>query len=146
MVTIDDVLAIARPLPRSDEVVVRGRLKFRVGKIVYLAFSTDEKVIGFGFPKEWRAVLVEAEPDKFMLPNSSDMRFNWVHARLAALDETEMRDLVLDAWRMVVPKRVAAAYDALDRSSDRRPTRKAEAMLSPTGQRKRRAVAERSST
>jgi hypothetical protein len=112
MVTIDDVLQVARPLPRSTEVVVYGRLKFRVGKIVYLAFSRDETVIGFAFPKEWRAVLVDAEPHKFMLPDLSDMRFNWVHARLAALGKTEMRDFVLDAWRMVVPKRVAAEYDA----------------------------------
>lgn len=117
MVTIDQVQSLARGLPRSTEVLVRGRLKFRVGKIVYLAFSADETVMGFGFPKEWRQVLVDAEPDKFMLPSQSDMRFNWVHVRVAALDETEMRDLVLDAWRMVVPKRVAAAYDASERSA-----------------------------
>ena len=111
MVTIDDVLAVARPLPRSTEVVVHGRLKFRVGKIVYLAFSRDETVMGFGFPKAWRAVLVDAEPDKFMLPDTSDMRFNWLLARLATLEKTEMRELVLDAWRMVVPKYVAAEYE-----------------------------------
>jgi hypothetical protein len=35
-----------------------------------------------------------------------------VECRLAALDVTEMRELVLDAWRMCVPKKVAAAYDA----------------------------------
>ena len=51
-VTIDDVRAIAAELPRSYEVVVRGRVKFRVGKIVYLAFSRDETEMGFGFPKE----------------------------------------------------------------------------------------------
>jgi hypothetical protein len=112
MATVDDVLAVARPLPRSYEVVVHGRLKFRVGQIVYLAFSRDLTTMGFGFPKEWRAIVVEAEPHKFMLPGDSDMRFNWIHARLAALSKPEMRDLVLDAWRMVVPKRVAAEYDA----------------------------------
>lgn len=110
MVSVADVVAVARPLPRSYEVVVYGRLKFRVGKIVWLAFSHDETEMGFAFPKEWRAVLVDAEPDKFMLPSMSDMRFNWVHARLAALSKAEMRDYVLDAWRMVVPKRVAAEY------------------------------------
>ena len=115
MVTMDQVQSLARGFPRSTEAVVRGRLKFRVGKIVYLAFSPDETVMGFAFPKEWRHLLVEAEPDKFMLPSPSDLRFHWVHVRLAALDEPEMRELVVDAWRMVVPKRVAAAYDALER-------------------------------
>ena len=110
MVTVDDVLAVARPLPRSYEVVVYGRLKFRVGSIVYLAFSREMDIIGFAFPTEWRDVIVTAEPHKFMLPSLSDMRFNWVHARLAAVDEVEMRDFVHDAWRLVVPKFVAAAY------------------------------------
>jgi hypothetical protein len=108
MVTIDDVRRVVAPLPRSYEVVVRDRVKFRVGQIVYLAFSEDETVMGFAFPKEERAALVASEPDKFMLPRTSDMRFNWVLVRLDAIDAAEMRELVLDAWRMVVPKRVAA--------------------------------------
>jgi len=113
MVTIDSVRALAETLPRSYEVVVRGRVKFRVGQIVWLAFSHDETVMGFAFPKEERDWLIGGSPDKFMLPRPSDLRFNWVLARLAALDEADVRDLVLDAWRMVVPKRVAAAQAAL---------------------------------
>lgn len=99
-------------LPRSYEVLVHDRIKFRVGQIVYVAFSRDETVMGFGFPKEEREMLVESEPGKFMMPRQSDLRFNWVHARLDAIDATEMRELVFDAWRMVVPKKVAAAYEA----------------------------------
>ena len=30
---------------------------------------------------------------------------------LDATDRAEMRELVVEAWRMVVPKRVAAAYE-----------------------------------
>jgi hypothetical protein len=112
MVTIDDVRPYALSLPRSYEVLVRDRVKFRVGRIVYVAFSRDESQMGFGFPKEERAALVASEPDKFLLPTQSDMRYHWVEVRLAAIDVDEMRELVLDAWRMVVPKKVAAAYDA----------------------------------
>jgi hypothetical protein len=111
MVTIEDVRALASRLPRTTEALVRDRVKFRVGSLVYLAFSRDETVIGFAFPKEEREALVASEPDKFMMPSVSDMRYNWVHVRLAALDETEMREIVLEAWRMVVPKRVAEAID-----------------------------------
>jgi hypothetical protein len=110
VVTIDDVRAVASTLPRSYEVVVRGRVKFRVGQIVYLAFSRDETLLGFAFPKDERNALIETEPHKFMLPRESDLRFHWVVARLAELDEDEVRDLVIDAWAMVVPKRVAAPY------------------------------------
>jgi hypothetical protein len=111
VVTVDQVRSLALGLPRSYEVLVHGRIKFRVGQIVYVAFSRDETLMGFAFPKEWRELLVGSEPDKFQLPRESDLRFNWVVARLDALDETEMRELVLDAWRMVVPKKVAAEYE-----------------------------------
>lgn len=110
MVTVDDVRRLAATLPRSTEVLVGGRVKFRVGSIVYLSFSRDESVMGFAFPKEERDWLVGGTPHKFMQPATSDLRYNWVLARLEALDETEMRELVLDAWRMVVPKHVAASY------------------------------------
>ena len=112
MVTIDDVCALARRLPRSSEALVRGRVKFRIGRIVYLAFSRDGTVMGFAFPKEWRAALVEAEPEKFSLPGAGDMRYHWVHVRLDAIDEEEMRELVEDAWAFCVPKHVAEAYAA----------------------------------
>ena len=109
MVTVDDVRALAETLPRSYEVLVRDRVKFRVGQMVYVAFSRDEETMGFGFPKEERAALVTSEPDKFLLPPESDLRFHWVVVRLAAIDVDEMQELVLGAWRMVVPKKVARA-------------------------------------
>jgi hypothetical protein len=111
VVTVEDVRSLARSLPRTTEALVRDRVKFRVGRIVYIAFSRDESVMGFAFPKDEREALVRSEPDKFMMPGPSDLRYHWVEVRLEALDELEMRELVLDAWRMVVPKSVAAAYD-----------------------------------
>jgi hypothetical protein len=110
MVTIDDVRDFASQLPRAYEALVRDRVKFRVGRIVFLAFSRDELIMGFGFPKEERAALVAAEPDKFLMPGQPDLRYHWAHVRLSAIDRAEMEELVLDAWRMCAPKRVAADY------------------------------------
>jgi hypothetical protein len=110
VVTVDEVRAVARELPRSHEAVVRGRLKFRVGQIVWLAFSRDEERMGFAFPKDWREVLVGSDPEKFLMPEPSDLRYNWVVVRLGAIDRDEMRELVLDAWSFVVPKSVAEAH------------------------------------
>jgi len=115
VVIVDDVRALALTLPRTTEHLIHDRVKFRVGRIVYVAFSRDETTMGFGFPKELRAGLVAAEPDKFFLPRPSDMRYNWVEVRLAALDVEEMRELVTDAWRMVVPRRVAEQHLGLER-------------------------------
>jgi hypothetical protein len=113
MAVIEDVRPLGAGLERSYEVYVRGRLKFRVKQIVYVAFSRDETVMGFAFPKEEREALVRSDPHKFSLPAQSDLRFHWVHADLAALDRTEARELVVDAWRMVVPKKLSVAYDLL---------------------------------
>ena len=112
MVTVEDVRAVASPLPRSYEVLVRDRVKFRVGRIVYLAFSKDQRELGFAFPKEWRQALVESEPEKFSLPSESDMRYHWVHVRLDAIDAEEMRDLVENAWAMCAPKFLVEEYRA----------------------------------
>jgi hypothetical protein len=111
MVTIDHVRAVAADLPRSYEVLVRDRVKFRVGRLVYLAFARDESMMGFAFPKEERDGLIASEPDKFLMPKPADRRYNWVVVRLDKIDEEEMREIVLDAWRMVVPKRVAAEIE-----------------------------------
>jgi hypothetical protein len=111
MITVEDVRRIVAPLPRSYEVVVRDQIKFRVGQIVYVAFSRDETVMGVAFPKEERAAMVEAEPDKFMLPRESDMRYNWIHVNLDAIDLEELRELVIDGWRMCVPKKVSATVN-----------------------------------
>jgi hypothetical protein len=110
-VTIEDARAIAATLPRSYEAVVRGSVRFRAGRLVYAAFSEDDTIMGFGFPKDERDALVASEPDKFLLPRTSELRYQWVCVRLVALDVDELRELLVDAWRMCVPKKVAAAYE-----------------------------------
>jgi hypothetical protein len=110
VVTAEDVRRVALSLPRTEEHLIRDRVKFRVGRLVYASISPDETTIGFGFPKEEREAMVAGEPEKFLLPIPSDMRYQWIRARLAALEPDEMRELIVDAWTMVVPKRVAAAH------------------------------------
>jgi hypothetical protein len=110
-VTIGTVRALTAGLPRSYEVVVRGRVKFRVGSIVYLSFSRDQARMGFAFPKEEREAALETYPEKFLRPKPSDMRFQWLVVRLDSIDEEELRELVFDAWRMVVPKKLATLSD-----------------------------------
>ena len=105
-VTIDDVRALASTLPRSYEAHVRGQVKFRIGQIVYLALAPD------GSTKEFRQPDVDTETEMLSLPSESDMRFNWIHVKLAAIDLEEMRDLVEDAWARAVPKYVAEEYAA----------------------------------
>jgi hypothetical protein len=105
-----DVRRIALDLPRAYEAIVRDHVKFRVGRLVFAAVSPDESLLGFGFPKEARESLVESDPETFLMPAASDLRYNWVQLRLARVDVPELDDLLVDAWRMCVPKKVAAEY------------------------------------
>ena len=109
-VTVDQIRELAASLPRSYEAIVRGRVKFRIGQIVYLSLAADGSTMGCGFPKEFREAAIEAEPEKFSRPRESDMRFNWIHVNLNAIDYEEMRDLVENAWSNCVPKFVAREY------------------------------------
>lgn len=112
MVTADDVRRIALSLPRTTEGIVRDSVRFRIGRIVYASLSPDETRMGVGFPKEEREAMVAAEPEKFLMPLPADLRYRWIRVRLAAIDEQELRELLTDAWRMVVSRKTAAAYDA----------------------------------
>ncbi len=111
----NDIRRVALALPRAYEVLVRDRVKFRVGQLVFVALSRDERTMGVGFPKEQRAAMVEAEPAKFAMPAArSDLRYQWIDVHLDAIDIDEMRELVVDAWVMCVPKRVAREYFAAE--------------------------------
>jgi hypothetical protein len=109
-VTSDDVCAFARTLPGINEGVVRGNIKFRIKRIVWLSVSPDGSRMGFAFPKYLREALVHSNPEKFSLPSQGDMRYHWAHVRLAAIDTDEMRELVEDAWAFCAPQRVVDEY------------------------------------
>jgi len=115
LVTLEEIRRAALSLPRTEEALVRERVKFRVGRIVYVALSRDELSMGCGFPREERAALVAAEPEKFFMPIPSEMRYQWIEVRLTAIDAAEMRELVTDAWCMCVPKRLAEEHLGRDR-------------------------------
>jgi hypothetical protein len=110
LVTVDDIRRVALSLPRAYEALVRDRIKFRVGRIVFVGLSRDEEMMGCGFPREERAAMVAAYPEKFFMPIPSELRYQWIEVRMAAIDVAEMSELVTAAWCMCVPKSVAKAH------------------------------------
>jgi hypothetical protein len=125
MTTADAVRRVGLTLPRAYEVEVRGRSKLRVKQIVFVAFSRDETLMGFGFPRTERVGLVASDPETFFMPDTVDLRFQWVCAHVDRLGDAEMRELVVDAWRMCTPKMLhdlpelpapaALAWDLIER-------------------------------
>ena len=110
MAELADVRRIALELPRSYEAIVRDYVKFRVGRLVFASVSPDESLLGFGYPKDARQSLVDSDPDTFLMPVASDLRYNWVRLRLPRIDRPELDELLVDAWQLCVPKKVAAEY------------------------------------
>lgn len=110
MATVSDVRQVAHTLPYTTEGFVRDHRKFRIGRIVYASVSPDEQQLGFGFPKEQRDGLIAADPVKFVMPSAADLRYNWMESRLPELDRTELAELLLDAWCLVVSAKRSAAF------------------------------------
>jgi hypothetical protein len=109
---LDDVRRIALGLPRAYEAVVRDHIRFRVGSLVFASVSPDESLLGFGYPRDEREALVASDPATFLMPADSDLRYQWVRLRLAEIDVDELEELLVDAWRMCVPKKVQREFDA----------------------------------
>jgi hypothetical protein len=118
VVTVEDIRRVAMSLPRTHEALVRDRIKFRIGRIVYVALSRDEQMMGCGFPREERAAMIDAQPDKFVLPKPADLRYQWIEVRMAAIGVAEMQELITDAWRMCVPRSVSEAQLGPGRARD----------------------------
>ena len=111
MGTVAEIRSVASRLPRTTEHLIRDRVKFRVGSIVYLALSRDETTFGFAYPRDERDALIATDP-RFFLPGESDLRFNWVCAHLDRIGGAELRTLVVEAWRLAVQNRVYTTWIA----------------------------------
>lgn len=70
--------------------------------------------MGVKCPKEERAELIAAEPEKFFLRPGHDDNYAWLRVRLGALeDEEELRAILLDSWRQAAPRKLLDAHPDL---------------------------------
>ncbi|OEJ34547.1 MmcQ/YjbR family DNA-binding protein [Streptomyces subrutilus] len=112
--TAQDVRTIALSLPDSSEKPAWGMPAFRVGGKIFAALADDDTSIGVKCPKEERAGLIAAEPEKFFVREGHDDDYAWLRVRLAAVEDTaELRAILIDSWLQAAPKRLAAAHPGL---------------------------------
>jgi hypothetical protein len=106
MITWDDIVALARELPETEESTSYGRpsLKVRGKSFVTLRERPDALVVRCDGDE--KPFLLEARPDLvFTTPHYDGYPYLLVRLE-APLDE--VRDLVLDSWLLLAPKKLAA--------------------------------------
>ncbi|MFE7115451.1 MmcQ/YjbR family DNA-binding protein [Streptomyces sp. NPDC057654] len=114
MPTAEDVRAIALSLPETLEKLAWGRPTFRVGGKIFASLADDDTSMGVKCPKEERAELIAAEPEKFFLRPGHDDNYDFMRVRLAALEGAdELRAILVDSWRQVAPRKIADAHPGL---------------------------------
>jgi hypothetical protein len=115
---LERVRAIALALPDVEERLSHGAPTFFYrGKKTFVMFMDDHH--GDGRLALWchappgvQALLVTEEPERFFVPAYVGHR-GWVGVRLDLdVDWDEVGGIVIDAYKMVVPPKVAAALDA----------------------------------
>ncbi|CAH9415917.1 hypothetical protein AMK14_18880 [Streptomyces sp. TSRI0445] len=113
-ITAADVRSAALSLPDTTEKLAWGQPTFRVAGKIFASLGDDETSMGVKCPREDRAELIAAEPEKFFVREGHDDHYAWMRVRLAALEDAgELAAILADSWRQVAPRRLAAAHPEL---------------------------------
>jgi hypothetical protein len=83
---------------------------FNVGTKSYALWSSKEGCWILKLPKPLQARLFEEDPETFVPMRAGKLL--WSYVVVERLTDAAFRDLLVAAWRTIVPKRVQAAFDA----------------------------------
>ncbi|MFJ9884491.1 MmcQ/YjbR family DNA-binding protein [Streptomyces sp. NPDC091287] len=118
-ITAADVRSAALSLPDTTEKLAWGQPTFRVAGRIFASLGDDETAMGVKCPREDRAELIAAEPEKFFIREGHDDHYAWMRVRLPALEDAdELAAILADSWRQVAPRRLVAAHPELEVSGD----------------------------
>ena len=107
MATWDDIRAVALSLPGAWENEWYGQPCFQVGRKGFVQGHLGRVIMKL--EKHHQELLFEARPEIFKPMIAGALRWSWVE--IEDLDAEEIGDLVREAWRQIVPKKVSCAYD-----------------------------------
>lgn len=108
---------LALSLPEAEERETWERPTFRVRNKMFAMIIEDGASASIKATKAAQAALVGSDPDVFFKPAYTGVH-GWVGVVLARVDGEELRELVVEAWLMTAPKRLARSVeDGLEAAS-----------------------------
>jgi hypothetical protein len=108
MATFDDVRRIAMGLPEAEEILTwETDVTFRIRKKIFAIGGDGSDGVSIKATPLTQADLIDRDPDTFR-SSAYVGRFGWVTVQLDRVDDETLRDLVIGAWRLTAPKRLAA--------------------------------------
>jgi hypothetical protein len=111
MATEDDVRRIALSLPETIEKPWFGSPGFRVKDKGFLRIRSEAEggLVVFVEDLAEKEALLASDPDKFFTTPHYD-GYPTVLVNLPAVDEDELRELIVESWRRKAPPRVLKTY------------------------------------
>jgi len=110
-VDAESVRALVLGLPGAEEHEGwAGQPTFRVRKKGFAYLSVDGTTLLLKALREEQEALAAADPEVYR-PSYVSGRFGWLDVELAGADDTELRELLVEAWRLTAPKSLAAGLD-----------------------------------
>ena len=108
MATFDDVRRIAMALPEAEEILTwETDVTFRVRKKIFAIGGDGSDGVSIKATPLTQADLIDRDPETFR-SSAYVGRFGWVTVELNRVDDETLRDLIVGAWRLTAPKRLAA--------------------------------------
>ena len=111
MPTFDDVRRIAMSLPEAEEILTwETDVTFRVRKKIFAIGGDGSDHASIKASPTAQADLIDRDPEAFTVAAYVG-RFGWVNVDLRRIDEPTLRTLLVEAWRLTAPKRLAATFN-----------------------------------
>jgi hypothetical protein len=108
--TPEQVRAAALALPETTERPAWGRPSFRVKDKIFASMPPEEYEVALMISDDEKAGLLAADPETYSVPPHY-RNYHMVVVRLVTADPDQLRELLVEAWRIRAPKRLVAAYD-----------------------------------
>ena len=105
-----DFRELALSMPEAHEKETWGHPTFRVRNKMFASSATDGSTCTVKSTIDEQRALTQMDPATFFVPAYVG-HAGWIGIVLDRVDPGELRELVIEAWRMTAPKRLVAAWD-----------------------------------